>query len=404
MTDDTKWLVKAIEEAAETAIKKDGTYWRASYTREDASVTALLREYMESSGMETFFDAVGNLHGLIKGREKDVIMTGSHRDTVKDGGKYDGILGVLCSIRAAGSLLGQLGQPQKTVEVVAMVEEESSRFTASDYIGSCNIAGILPASAFDLADDEGVTIQQALTEAGFRGAPADKRRDEIKHFIELHVEQGGVLENEGLQIGIIRSIVGQWGGSIIFEGIQNHAGTTPMSLRRDPVPVMCRFINELFTWTDSYSDDMVLTIGKIDVFPGSPNVIPQKVSFTYDARSSLPELGKAIMEKIYQLRDKYNGDISVKVIPAWHDEPAYLDREGVSQLESVVNDLGFPYKVMNSGAGHDSQNMVKSYPTNMIFVPSVDGISHNSKEYTRPRDIEAGFKVLREYIRRLAWS
>ena len=183
--EDIKWLLEAIENAGKTAIKEDGTYWRASYTREDKAVVDLLKGYMESMGMETFFDAVGNLHGVIRGSEGDTVMTGSHRDTVRNGGKYDGILGVLCSIRAAGSLYEELGSPRSSIEVVAMVEEESSRFTASDYIGSCNIAGIMPESAFSLTDDHGVTIQEAAVAAGYKGSPADSRRPDIKHFVEL---------------------------------------------------------------------------------------------------------------------------------------------------------------------------------------------------------------------------
>ncbi len=400
---DIQWLLEAIEEAGKTAVKEDGTCWRASYTKEDKAVVELLKGYMESMGMDTFFDAVGNLHGIIHGTENNTVMTGSHRDTVRNGGKYDGILGVLCGIRAAGSLYEELGSPHSSLEIVAMVEEESSRFTASDYIGSCNIAGILPESAFSQTDDHGITIQEAAVAAGYQGAPADCRRDDIKHFVEIHIEQGGVLESEKKQIGIIRSIVGQWGGTISFEGKQNHAGTTPMALRHDPVPVMASFINDLFGWVNLRSDDMVLTIGKISVSPGSPNVIPQKVSFTYDARSSDLALGLAAVEKIYALKEAYDGEIKVEVIPAWSDKPVGLDMDGVKELEEIVQELGFPYKVMDSGAGHDSQNMAKSYPTNMIFVPSVDGISHNVKEYTKPEDLEAGLAVLKAYLKKLCW-
>ncbi|HIU27354.1 MAG TPA: M20 family metallo-hydrolase [Candidatus Fimisoma avicola] len=400
---DMQWLLEAIEEAGRTAVKEDGTYWRASYTKEDKAVVELLQGYMESMGMETFFDAVGNLHGVIRGSEDDTVMTGSHRDTVRNGGKYDGILGVLCGIRAAGSLYEELGRPRRSLEVVAMVEEESSRFTASDYIGSCNIAGIMPESAFSLTDDHGITIQEAAVAAGYQGAPSDSKRDDIKHFVEMHIEQGGVLESENKQIGIIRSIVGQWGGTISFEGKQNHAGTTPMALRRDPVPVMAAFIRDLFDWVNLRACDMVLTIGKISVSPGSPNVIPQKVSFTYDARSSDLELGQATVEKIYALRDRYDGDIKVEVIPAWSDKPIMLDMDGVKELEEIVQELNLSYKVMDSGAGHDSQNMAKSYPTNMIFVPSVDGISHNVREYTKPEDLAAGLTVLKAYLKKLCW-
>jgi len=403
METELNWLLNALEEAGKTAVKKDGEYWRASYTAEDKAVVELLGQYMREEGMEIFFDAVGNLHGVLEGKSRDVIMVGSHRDTVRHGGKYDGMLGILAGIRAAGSLYREFGRPEKTLEVVAMAEEESSRFPASDYPGSSNIAGIMPRSALELTDADGVTLGAAIKEAGYRGEPLDRKRPEIKRFIEMHIEQGGVLEHEGKQIGIIRSIVGQWGGRIDFVGEQNHAGTTPMDLRRDPVPVMADFIRDMFCRIKPYEGDLVLTMGKIDVWPGNANVIPQKVSVTYDLRSADYDLGRKVFAGILNLQDKHYGAVKIEVTPAWEDRPTDLDPQGIEELEAVARELNYPYKIMNSGAGHDSQNMAKSYPTNMIFVPSVGGVSHHEKEYTKPEDLEAGLAVLKAYLKKLSW-
>ena len=166
--EELRWLLNAIQEVAKTGIRPDGLYWRASYTPEDAAAVALLKSYMEQAGMRVFFDAVGNLHGVLQGKSEQVIMAGSHLDTVRSGGKYDGMLGILSAICSAGRLYQRLGQPEKTLEVVAIVEEESSRFIASNYIGSCNLAGTMPPSAFAITDADGISIQDAGNAAGSR--------------------------------------------------------------------------------------------------------------------------------------------------------------------------------------------------------------------------------------------
>ncbi len=255
----------------------------------------------------------------------------------------------------------------------------------------------------EVKDGEGVNLREAILAAGYEGGKPDKVRPEIKRFVEMHIEQGGVLENTQKQIGIVRSIVGQWGGKIEFTGHQNHAGTTPMALRRDPMPVMIQYLQELFQWVKPYEDNTVLTIGKIDITPGSPNVIPDKISLTFDIRSRVPERGEESLEIIMALKEKLEGKIGIQVYPAWDDAPVLLDQEGINSIEETVKELGYEYMIMDSGAGHDSQNMAKSYKTNMFFVPSVEGISHNEKEFTKPKDIEAGLNLMTAYIEKLAW-
>ena len=404
LTFDLPWLLNAIQEAAKTGIREDGTYWRASYTPEDKAVVQLLDTYMKEAGMETFFDAVGNLHGVLKGRSDYTVMTGSHRDTVRGGGKYDGILGILAGICAAGGLYQEYGKPEHSLEVIATVEEESSRFTASNYIGSCNLAGIMPASAFAITDADGITIQDAAVAAGYQGMPPDKIRKDILHFVELHIEQGGVLEAEKKQIGIVTSIVGQWGGSVIFYGKQNHAGTTPMKMRRDPVPVMTAFIHDIFRRVKPHEEEMVATIGKIELKPGNANVIPEQASFTFDIRSASDVLGSRAMQMLEELKEKYSKDVTIEIVPAWEDTPILLDGEGIREIEELCKVNGLQYKIMTSGAGHDSQNMAQSYLTNVIFVPSEGGISHDEREFTKPEDLDAGLTILSSYLKKLCWD
>ena len=402
--EELRWLLNAIQEVAKTGIRPDGLYWRASYTPEDAAAVALLKSYMEQAGMRVFFDAVGNLHGVLQGKSEQVIMAGSHRDTVRSGGKYDGMLGILSAICSAGRLYQRLGQPEKTLEVVAIVEEESSRFIASNYIGSCNLAGTMPPSAFAITDADGISIQDAAVSAGYQGMPPDRAREDIQHFVELHIEQGGVLEAEKKQIGIVTSIVGQWGGSVVLRGKQNHAGTTPMNQRQDPVPVMASFIHDMFSRVKPYEDEMVLTVGKIELLPGSVNVIPDRASFTFDIRSASQELGSRAMRMLEELRDKYSKKIEIEIIPAWEDAPVLLDSTGVRDIEELCRKLGLSYRIMTSGAGHDSQNMAQVYPTNVIFVPSEDGVSHDEREFTKPEDLQAGLTILSAYLKKLCWE
>ena len=189
--------------------------------------------------MEVYFDAVGNLFGRLPGKDSQVIMTGSHRDTVRHGGKYDVMLGILTGLKAAASLYGQLGKPEKTVEVVAICEEESSRFPLSSYAGSCHISGQLQEEDLQVTDGDGISMREAMEKAGYLREALSAGRKDLEHFVELHIEQGGLLEDQEKQVGIVTSIVGLFAGEVIFTGHQNHAGTTPMYLRKDPMPLAC---------------------------------------------------------------------------------------------------------------------------------------------------------------------
>lgn len=401
MHKDIKWILDAIEAAAETGVS-GREYWRATYTKQDAAVVKLLSGYMKEAGMETYSDAVGNLFGRIQGRQPGLIMSGSHRDTVRDGGKYDGMLGVLTALKAAASLYEEYGSPRKTVEVVATCEEESSRFSVG-YLGSHHICGFFREDQLDALDPDEITLRDAMRNAGYTAGPLSEGRDDLEHFIELHIEQGGLLENRQKQVGLVTSIVGLYCAEITLAGHQNHAGTTPMYMRKDPMPVAAAFITKLYDWAYQYMDDMVCTVGKFVVQPGNLNVIANDISFTIDIRSSSDERIRQADAEIKRITEELNGNIEVTMNLDSYDIPVPLDSAGVSSLEKLAAKRGLAYEIMPSGAGHDSQVIARKYPTNMIFVPSVEGISHNPAEYTRPEDIEAGYLLLRDYLKELAW-
>lgn len=398
-----KWITEAVEEMAETAIKEDGEYWRGTYTREDDRAVALLKKYMETKGLEVYSDPVGNLFGRIQGKSQELVMTGSHRDTVRRGGKYDGMLGVLTAIEAVASLTEDLGRPEKTVEVAAFCEEESSRFPTS-YLGSRYLCGEFSEAELDDRDTAGTTLGEAMKHSGYLKEPLKGKRTDLQRFVELHIEQGGVLEQKQKQIGIVTAIVGLFSGEVYFKGHQNHAGTTPMYMRKDPMPVAAEFICRLNKWAMSHQYDLVCTVGRMDIEPGNANVIPDRIKITFDIRSTQAALIRESAEVIENLKKELEGEIEISIVVPCDEPPVALDEEGLAVMERIAQKGGYHYMKITSGAGHDSQILAQKFQTNMIFVPSVEGISHNVKEFTRAEDIEAGVHFLRDFLREIAWK
>ena len=400
------WICSAIEELAKTAYQANGVYQRASYSPEDNAGLALLKEWMANRSMSTYFDMVGNLFGRIEGKETSTVLIGSHRDTVKNGGKYDGALGLISSIAAAGSLYSEFGKPVKTVEVVATCEEEGSRFL-SGYIGSRAIIGELHDQCLDEKDSSGKSLKTVLKEYGYYEGNILTQKENIERFVELHIEQGPILEEKGEKIGLVASIVGLLCGSVTFYGMQNHAGTTPMNLRQDPVPYMCQFITKMHDWVKPFSHNMVFTVGNINITPGAANVIAESAEITFDIRSNICELindAEKMLAMIAQsIIEDSNGKINIDIHKARKDMPVEMDKEGIAMLEAIAEKRDTNCIILNSGAGHDSQIIGKKVKANMIFVPSVNGISHSADEYTRDTDIELGYSILKDFLKELAW-
>ena len=380
--------------------QRDGELWRAPFTVEDERSCVLLEEWLRAAGLTPRRDAVGNLLGRLPGREKGVVMAGSHRDSVKNGGCYDGAAGVITALLAAGELYRELGQPRKTVEVAALQEEEGSRFLSS-YIGSKAMTGLLSQRELELTDQEGLSLSQALGGAD----PAQARRDDIELYLELHVEQGPLLEQQGLPLGVVERIVGLTAARVTVNGRQNHAGTTPMALRLDPMAAAAEMISRLLRGVGHISDSATMTIGEIAAFPGVSNVIPERVIFSVDFRDGAADK-LAALDALLQscAAEQLQRGFGVQVQYLCQEQPAVLDPAAVELLCASAESLDLPYRRMNSGAGHDAQVMASRFPAGMLFIPSKNGVSHTPEEYTSPQQLETGFFVLKQALRTAAWS
>lgn len=393
-----KELVERLEWLGEFGKDPEGGVSRLLYSKEWTEAQHALKEWMENEGFETAFDEVGNLFGTLKGKNtEETVLTGSHVDTVKNGGLYDGAYGVVAGIIALKYLKAKYGEPLRNIEAVSMAEEEGSRFPYT-FWGSKNIMGLAKKSDVEnITDFQGVPFVKAMKDSGFDfKADETKRRNDLKAFVELHIEQGSVLETEKFPVAVVNSIVGQRRFTVNITGEANHAGTTPMGYRKDAVYAASQMIFDIITMAREIGDPLVTTVGKIEAHPNIVNVVPGKATFTIDVRHTDK---KAIVSFTEQLTARIN-EISKEhgvetTIDMWMDaDPVPMDTKVVELIEKQFKENGLKYKSMHSGAGHDSQIFAPLVPTAMLFVPSRKGISHNPAEFTEPADLAEGVKGL----------
>lgn len=367
-----------------------------------------LAKQMADKGLVPAFDQAGNLYGTLSSKESVSsaqdgvtvpysIVTGSHIDSVVHGGKYDGAYGIVAGILALEYLHKHFGRPQRTLQVVSLCEEEGSRFPFA-YWGSRSITGVTALEEVQhLLDQQGVSFSEAILGAGFgpdRGLkPAAQT---YGAFIELHIEQGQVLERHSRSIGIVSDIVGQRRYSITVKGEANHAGTTPMSWRKDALAGAADMIVAVRRIALRTGEPFVATVGRITAEPGVGNVVAAKATFSLDIRHVRQEILDRCWQKMLQafsriaakehLRLEWDEHLSVTPTPM--NEKIQRDIQEICEREQIS------YLHMPSGAGHDSQIFQPACPTAMIFVPSQQGISHNPREFTTETDLMNGFRVL----------
>jgi len=401
-------IQELIEWLASFGGTKEGGVTRLLYSKEWVQAQTALKEKMEDNGFQAYFDQVGNLYGRIEGKEETdrFILTGSHIDTVIQGGKYDGAYGILASFLAVKRLVENFGKPKKTIEVVALCEEEGSRFPLA-YWGSRNIMGeYSPMTIEGMVDTEGVFFKQAMTEAGFPYPDYQtKKREDIEHFVELHIEQGGILEKGQLDLGLVSHIVGQKRFTITLNGESNHAGTTPMQERKDALVCAANAISELTAIAKADYPSLRITTGQIIAKPNVPNVIAGNVKFTLDIRHHeadvLEEFCERAIQQLHQLANSNGIGIDVDL---WTDiRPVPLDTKLHEKMQNKLEEKELKHTTMVSGAGHDAQVFGHYLPTTMLFVPSKDGISHSPLEFTDSSQLEIGVSVLMEYLYELAY-
>ncbi|MDR6717500.1 Zn-dependent hydrolase [Paenibacillus amylolyticus] len=361
---------------------------------------------MQEKGLSPEFDQSGNLYGTLKsemdettttGAEELPIVTGSHMDTVVHGGKYDGAFGVVAGVLALEYLQKHFGAPKRTLQVVSLCEEEGSRFPFA-YWGSRSITGITSLEDVEhLKDQHGVTFAQAIRDAGF-GTDSAYRPAAKNYgaFIELHIEQGQVLERLGHSIGVVSDIVGQKRFSITVSGEANHAGTTPMSWRKDALAGAAEMIAAVRNIALEAGEPLVATVGRITADPGVGNVVAARAVFSLDIRHIRQESIDRCWQDILQAFSRIAAEQQLGL--DWEEHlsvtPIPMNAQMISDIQDTCEQEQLSYWLMPSGAGHDSQIFQPACPTAMIFVPSQDGISHNPLEYTAEANLMHGFRVL----------
>jgi len=367
-------------------------------------VHAHLRSRMESMGMTVRVDAVGNLRALWQplNATGKRLLVGSHIDTVPDAGAYDGVLGVVMAlewVQIAQELKLPLG-----IEVIAFSEEEGVRFGVP-FIGSRAVAGRFDNALLDAKDSDGITLADAIRAFGLD--PADIHSAALDGsalgFVEIHIEQGPVLEAEDMSLAVVTGIVGQTRLSLEFTGHANHAGTTPMRLRHDALAAAAEWITQVESLAHA-TDGLVATVGKVTVKPNAGNVVPGVVDVSLDVRHAHDASRISAVEKLI---DSANAIAERRGLALQRtdrlDQPAVpMDERMTSFLADAIEAAGMPVKQMPSGAGHDAMVLAARVPTAMLFLRSPGGVSHNPAESVLEEDIEAALKVGRKFLERLA--
>lgn len=405
---DREWVLSAIEDLSHFS-QGDRGVTRLAFSDEDQAARQYIEKLMAEFGLTVRLDSFGNMIGRLEGTDPDApaVVTGSHLDTVPEGGKYDGVLGVLGGLEAVRRLKQQ-GPLTHPVEVIVFAAEESSRFNYAT-MGSKAMTGTANFAVWARAkDSQGVTLATALASRDIdlgRVKEAVRAREEIKAFLELHIEQGPVLERTGNQIGIVEAIAAPTRLRIIVEGTAGHSGATPMGARQDALvsaAMIILAVQEIAL--EHHHQGTVGTVGVLKVHPNAMNVIPGRVEMGVDIRGvdqeSIIETIQDLKDAVSSIADSQETPVAIEVMTS--EKPVALDEEIIEVCESVCRGMNVSYKVMNSGAGHDAMNMAAIAPSGMIFIPCRDGLSHNPEEYADPADIMQGIEVLTETIRQLA--
>ncbi len=376
---------------------------RLALTDVDRDGRDLVVSWMRDLGMDVAIDAIGNVVATRAGSDPTAaaVMVGSHIDTVRTGGRFDGNLGVLAGLEIVETLSQHDLTTRRPIEVAFFTDEEGARF-APDMLGSLvYVGGLAVEEALDVtAADDGARLGDELARIGYAG-PTPVPAATFPHaYVELHIEQGPVLEDEGTTIGVVTGVQGISWTEVTITGQSAHAGTTPMHLRHDPLAAAARSIHEVRLIAGSHGAPQVATVGSLTVVPNLVNVIPSNVVFSIDLRNTDEPTLKEVEGEVFEACRMYAADegcdISMRTLARF--EPVEFDEEMIDLVETTAQRLGHSTRRMPSGAGHDAQMLARVCPTSMVFVPRVNGLSHNIAEYTTPADIEAGANVLLQVV------
>ena len=398
-------LRKDLEELGEIGKTPEGGVWRSSFSESDMEARRWYLARLEEAGLRHWTDAAGNIYARL-GDGSPSVVAGSHLDSVPNGGRFDGALGVMAAFECLCRIKEQGVRTKSPVEAVAFTDEEG-RF--GGFVGSFAVIGTLPYEEIQRRRDlRGLPLADAMRQVGLDPEKIGEARREprdIKAYVELHIEQGPLLESLNIPIGVVQGIVAGSRTWITFHGRADHAGTTPMAMRKDALLGAAEFslrVRDMVLNLGSAST--VGTVGALEVKPGGSNIVPESAFLTLDLRDISWDVLQRLLEHVrvlaHEIAEKWGLEVTVERMRL--SEPAQMSPHLQAVIDEVARDLGLKTHRMNSGAGHDAQVMAKITDSGMIFVPSRHGRSHSPAEFTDWDQIENGANVLLNTLLRLA--
>ena len=396
-------LLERLDALARIGPIDGGGCSRLALTDDDRRGRDLVVTWMKDLGLTVTIDVVGNITGTWDVGMGAPVMTGSHIDTVRTGGRYDGNLGVLAGLEVIETLMASGAQPRRPIAVTVFTNEEGARFQP-DMLGSLvYVGGLGVEDALSTPSIDGPNFGDELMRIGYAGthpcpAPAPHA------FVELHIEQGPVLEREGFRFGAVTGVQGISWQEVVIEGQSNHAGTTPMSMRRDPALVAARITVFLRELAERMGGDQVCTVGRLEIVPNLVNVVPRSATLTLDVRNTDAALLADAEAEIATFIEAVARDEGVTITRRTlaRFDPVEFDARVVDVVEQAIESRGHSVRRLPSGAGHDAQMLARVCPTAMIFTPSHLGISHNPAEHTADADLIDGAQLLLDVMTTLA--
>jgi len=398
-------IKQRIEAVNQFGKAPEGGWSRFSFSEPYEAAVQLVTKYMEEAGMTVERDAAGNTVGCLVGKDNSApaVCAGSHLDTVKNGGMFDGVAGVISAVEAATVISENNFSLTHSLKVFIFIEEEGGRF-GNGLFGSRARAGLVDEDIYRVKDNQGKSLAEVMSENGLKPEKlpeAEIKSSEYKSYFELHIEQARVLEESQKTVGVVEGIAGFYFIKVVIFGRSDHAGATPMDLRSDALVPAAKIIAEVENIVNNLGGKRtVATVGKINVYPGATNIIPGKVEFNVDVRDLEEKYIQLVIEEIKKMlaQECKTRNLQYSVEKLTEAKPVKLPESKIDLLESICLKRNIPHKKLISGAAHDAQIMAGLMEVGMLFVPSLDGISHNPEENSRYEDIAEAAQVLCDAI------
>lgn len=393
-------IARDIEGLAEFTATPGMGMTRFSFSEEARKTREFIKERMREAGLTIFEDGAGNLFGRREGKQADAppIMVGSHFDSVKNGGNFDGPAGVVMALEIARLLHENKIETELPIEFAALVEEEGGRF-GGGLFGSRAMTGQVSPEELSSRDRDGISMGEAMSRAGFdpgRLEEAVRPEGSLRAFMEMHIEQGPVLESEGIDLGIVRTIVGIHQKEVEILGRADHSGTTPMDMRKNALAAAAKAVLFLDEAARAAGAGTVGTVGKMEVYPGGTNIVPGRALFTVDIRSSEKEKLESLVTAFEKFLTKLGEEegVEISVTEKLRVDPVKMSEKLCALFLAEAEKRGYSSKRMQSGAGHDAMMMASVAETGLVFVPSRGGRSHCPEEWTDCAQIKKGVDVI----------